>query len=101
MHLFMVHCGFYDTEVCDGLYESHVNFFVVAEDFQQARIKAKEHSLYQGKKMHIDGLQQLEAIEGFRVILESDASLEGKSRVRVDRYRGLAQKTAPRHQSLH
>lgn len=26
MNLYLAHCGFYDTEVCDGLYESHVNF---------------------------------------------------------------------------
>lgn len=41
MKLYMIHCGFYDPDLCDGLYEGHVNFFVAAESFEDARAKAK------------------------------------------------------------
>ena len=41
MKLYMVHCGFYDADICEGLYESHVNYFVAAEDFAGARARAK------------------------------------------------------------
>jgi len=40
MQLYLVHCGFYDVELCDGLYESHVNFFVAAKSFEDARVQA-------------------------------------------------------------
>ena len=40
MKLYLVHCGFYDKDICDGLYESHVNFFVSADHFEEARQKA-------------------------------------------------------------
>ena len=41
MKVYLVHCGFYDPELCEGLYEGHVNFFVAAESFDDARAKAK------------------------------------------------------------
>ena len=31
MKLFMVHVGFYDEEVGEGIYESHMNFFVACQ----------------------------------------------------------------------
>ena len=31
MKLFLIHVGFYDHEVMDGLYEQHSNYFVVAK----------------------------------------------------------------------
>lgn len=100
MKLYMVHCGYYDGEVFDGVYESHVNFFVVAESFEEARAKAKANPLYQNKRMHVDGLQQLDAIDGYRLQLEEDTTLDGRSHVLTDRYRGLATKS-PEKSSLH
>jgi hypothetical protein len=41
MFLYLVHCGFYDSELSDGLYESHTNIFVAAESFEDARARAK------------------------------------------------------------
>lgn len=73
--LYMVHCGFYDQ----GIYESHVNFFVVASDFKTAKAKAKKLPEYLDKKMHVDGIQEITAVEGFRVKLEEDAALDGES----------------------
>ena len=90
MKLFLVHCGFYDSQMQEGMYEHHANLFVVAQSFQEAREKAKQDTQFRKRKMHIDGIQMLEAIDGYRVALEEDASLEGKSDVQTDRYRGLA-----------
>ena len=100
MKLYLVHCGFYENEVMDGVYESHVNFFVVAESFEDARARAKRNALFQKKRMHVDGLQQLDAIDGYRVALEEDRALDGKTQVLTDRYRGLAAKN-PEKPSLH
>ena len=93
--LFLVHCGFYDADLCDGIYESHVNFFVVAEDFQAARLKAKELAEFKGKRMHVDGLQEIEAVGGHRVRLEADASLGGANLVHSLKHRDLAPKPTP------
>ena len=30
MKLYMVHVGFYDVEVGEGIYESHLNYFISA-----------------------------------------------------------------------
>ena len=79
MKLYLVHCGFYDSEVCDGLYESHVNFFVSAETFEDARVRAKQIPEFAVKRMHIDGLQEIQAVNGFRVHLEHESSLDNKT----------------------
>jgi len=100
MKLYLVHCGYYDPEVMDGLYEGHVNLFVAAKSFEEARSKAKQDPLFQEKRMHVDGLQQIDAIDGFRVSLEEDRALDGRSNVQTDRYRGLAPKN-PEKPSLH
>ena len=39
MNLYMVHVGFYDPSVGEGLYESHMNFFVAATDVKEAKTK--------------------------------------------------------------
>lgn len=67
--LFLVHLGYYDKEISNGLYESHVNIFVVASDFNHARDIAKENELVKKHKMHIDGLQRVEMIQGYQVSL--------------------------------
>ncbi len=92
MNLYLVHCGFYDNEVCDGLYESHVNFFVSAESFEDARVKAKELPEFQAKRMHVDGLQEIQAVSGFRVRLEEDQSLENQTQIINFKHRDLAPK---------
>lgn len=92
MKLYLVHCGFYDTEVCDGLYESHVNFFVAAESFEEARSNAKLLSEFQSKRMHVDGLQEIQAVSGYRVSLEQDQSLDNKTQIINIKHRDLAPK---------
>ena len=92
--LYLVHCGFYDPELQDGIYESHVNVLVAATSFEEARAKAKLDPDFQKKRMHVDGLQEIEAVRGYRISLEEDASLEGKSLVTSNRHRDLAPKPA-------
>ncbi len=95
MKLYLIHCGFYDGEVFDGVYESHVNFFVAAESFEDARAKAKLNPVFHGKRMHVDGLQEISAVDGHRVVLEKDAALGGAGRVVGSRHRDLAPKEKP------
>jgi hypothetical protein len=91
MKLFMVHCGYYDKEVADGVYESHVNFFVVAESFEEARTNAKELAEFKRKQMHVDGMQEIIAVGGHQIrVGERDPKLEGQTRLLNYRPRGHA-----------
>lgn len=92
MKLYLVHCGFYDTDICDGVYESHVNFFVAAESFENARAKAKLLPEVQKKRMHVDGLQEIIAVNGYKVILTEDAATEGRTILLNHKHRDLAPK---------
>ena len=88
--LYLVHCGFYDNEICDGLYESHVNFFVAATNFEDARKKAKEIPEFQKKRMHVDGLQEIQAVDGFSIALTEDTQLAGQTLITNFKHRDLA-----------
>lgn len=92
MRLYLVHCGFYDPEIADGVYESHANFFVAAESFEEARLKAKEIPEVRAKRMHVDGLQEVEAASGWRVTLIEDPALQSQTLVKSSRHRDLAPK---------
>ena len=72
MRLFLVHAGFYDENVSGGFYESHTNYFVVAEDVKDAKFKAKEIPEYKKKKMHIDGIKELDTVNGYKIILKKN-----------------------------
>ena len=74
MKLYLIHTGFYDPNIMDGLYEHHTNYFVVAENVKDAKKKAKQNSIYKKKKMHIDGIQELNIIDGYRINLIWDDS---------------------------
>ena len=91
MKLYQVHTGFYDSDICDGLYESHANFFVVAEGFEDARKKAKDLPEFKRKRMHIDGLQEVQKVSGFNISLEP--SSDSKETIVVNyKHRELAPK---------
>ena len=87
--LFLVHCGFYDPGVCDGIYESHVNLFVVAESFESAKIRVRDIPVFKQRRMHIDGMEEIEAVNGARVHLEPDPALEGRTLTTSNRHRDL------------
>jgi hypothetical protein len=80
MQLFLVHCGYYDQGAFEGVFEAHADLFVVAEDFVAAKARAKEHPEFKRRKMHVDGMLRVEAVDGYRVRLEEDASLGGETR---------------------
>jgi hypothetical protein len=88
--LFLVHCGFYDSEISDGVYESHVNYMVVADSFDDARVQVRLHPEFAKKKMHVDGMQWIEAVNGFKVQLERDPAYEGQSRINTKKHRDFA-----------
>ena len=69
MKLFQVHTGFYDPSISDGFYEGHTNIFVCAKDEKEARKKVKEKKEYQKFKMHIDGIQEINIVDDYKVEL--------------------------------
>jgi len=90
MKLFLVHCGFYDLDLCDGIYESHVNFFVAGHDFEDAKVKVKVLPEFKKKRMHVDGVQEVIAVQGYRMSLQEDKSLNGETILVSSRHRDLA-----------
>ena len=50
MKLFLVRAGFYDEKVSGGFYESHTNYFIVAEGVKEAKKKAKDIHEYKKRK---------------------------------------------------
>ena len=95
MKLYSVHCGFYDTE-CGGIYESHTNLFVAAESFEEARLQVKSLPLFKSKRMHVDGLEEIEVVDGFRILLVSDALYPQQTRIHGHRHRDLALQPQPK-----
>ena len=79
MNLYQIHCGFYDEEVSDGIYEFHVNIPVVARSIEEAKNKVRTISHFKNKKMHIDGIQEIKSIDGYRVTLTKDLELQSES----------------------
>lgn len=92
MKLYSIHCGFYDPEAGDGIYESHLNLYVAAESFEDAKLRAKALAIYKQKRMHVDGMQEIRTVDGFHVELRADAKLAGQTEVIGSRHRELAPK---------
>ena len=69
----MVHVGYYDQSIGEGLYETHLNYFVAAEDAKDAKNKAHQLSEFQERSMHIDGMKEISSVDGYKVTLEKDA----------------------------
>lgn len=92
MKLYLVHCGYYDSEVGDGLYENHVNYFVVAESFEDARTKAKVIPEFKAKQMHVDGMQEVQIVNGHKIKLEHSPDLNDQTSIINFRHRDFARK---------
>ena len=72
MKLYLVHTGYYDKSVGEGFYEQHTNIFIVAKDLRSAREKVKKNKDYIDKKMHIDGIKEIENVDGYVInVLQS------------------------------
>ena len=69
MKLFLVHTGYYDKSVGEGFFEQHTNIFVVAKNAYLAKEKVKQNKDYIEKKMHIDGIKEIENIDGYDIKL--------------------------------
>ena len=69
MKLYLVHAGFYDENISGGFYESHTNYFIVASDVKEAKLKAKKIPEYKKKKMHIDGIKEINQVDGYDISL--------------------------------
>ena len=65
----MVHVGFYDSSIGDGIYETHLNYFIAAENAKDAKAKAQSLEEFKSKSMHIDGIKEISNVEGYEVIL--------------------------------
>ena len=50
MKLYLIHVGFYDPNIMDGLYEQHANFFIVAKNKTIAKKKAQLKNIFKEKK---------------------------------------------------
>jgi len=77
MKLFLVHAGFYDDNVSSGFYESHTNYFVVASDVKEAKAKAKVIPEYKNLKMHIDGIKEIDVVDGYKISLHEHNESNG------------------------
>jgi len=89
MNLYSIHCGFYDEEISEGIYEFHVNITVVAETIEIAKKSVRENPIFRRKKMHIDGIQEIKTVSGYKIglILEADGS--GKTQIGSHLHRDL------------
>ncbi len=71
MNLYLIHCGFYDDEISDAIYEFHVNIPIAAVDIDSAKASVRLDPLFKKKKMHIDGIQEIRMVDGFEVVLQN------------------------------
>ncbi len=74
MKLFMVHCGYYDPEIAQGVYESHINIFAAGPTRESAVASVQDSALFKKRKMHVDGVQEIGEVDGpaatrFKVVL--------------------------------
>tara|TARA_Y100000996_G_C21970248_1_gene416102 strand:+ start:85 stop:366 length:282 start_codon:yes stop_codon:yes gene_type:complete len=76
MKLYLIHTGYYDKSIGDGFYEQHTNIFIVAKNAYDAREKVKQTKDYIDKKMHIDGIKEIENINGYDIQLNKNRNKE-------------------------
>jgi hypothetical protein len=65
--LYLIHCGFYEEELSDGIFEFHINIPIVAGTLDEAKQKVRLQPMFIKKKMHIDGIQEIQQVGGFAV----------------------------------
>lgn len=79
MNLYMVHVGFYDHSIGEGIYESHINYFIAAVDPKDAKRKVLSLEEFQKRSMHIDGIKEISKVDGYEVkLIESSEVKDGK-----------------------
>lgn len=70
MKLYLIHCGFYDEAIARGIYEFHVNLPILATSLEEAKARVRKNEEFQKRKMHIDGIQELNFVDGYEVVLQ-------------------------------
>ena len=70
MKLYLIHTGYYDKSIGDGFYEQHTNILIIAKDAYSAKEEVKKNKDYIEKKMHIDGIKEIENINGYDLYLK-------------------------------
>ncbi|MGZ3775043.1 MAG: DUF1543 domain-containing protein [Pseudobdellovibrionaceae bacterium] len=73
MKLFSIHCGYYDEDIFNGIYEFHINIPVAAVSVEEAKVEVRKIPVFKKKKMHIDGIEEIKSVNGYRIELISDA----------------------------
>ncbi len=53
------------------MYELHTQFLVPALSAAEAKAKTMTKDIFQAKKMHIDGIQEINQVEGYAITLQS------------------------------
>lgn len=91
MKLYLVHCGFYDQKIGDNIYEFHTNLFVVASSFEDAKSKIKLDPLFKKKKMHIDGMVEIDKVSGYKINLKKSKG-SGQDNLRFFDFKSLRNK---------
>ena len=89
MNLYMVHVGYYDPSIGEGIYENHVNFFIAAENPKKAKEKVLELKEFQDKRMHIDGIKELSYVDGYKVSLSEEKNPQKQEILSYDDSKGL------------
>jgi hypothetical protein len=69
MKLFSIHCGYCDEVISEGIYEFHINIPIVAKDLEEAKSKVRKNINFRKKKMHIDGIQEIKMVDGYKIEL--------------------------------
>jgi hypothetical protein len=69
MKLFLIHVGYYDSEV--GMYELHSQFLVAAATAAEAKASTMAKEVFKAKKMHIDGIQEINQVDGYAIDLQA------------------------------
>ncbi|AUR52017.1 DUF1543 domain-containing protein [Aquella oligotrophica] len=77
MKLFIIHVGYYDYDI--GMYELHSQFLVASDTAAAAKAKVMAKDVFKAKQMHIDGIQEINQVEGYSLSLQpSTQHIENK-----------------------
>ena len=76
MKLFIIHAGYYDDEI--GIYELHTNFLITARSINEVKSKVMDKEIFKKKNMHIDAVQEIDTVEGYKLHLTGSGTNDTK-----------------------
>jgi hypothetical protein len=89
MRLYLVHYGFYDEDLSDGIFEFHINIPVAAVNADEAKQKVRLDPTFTKKKMHIDGMQEIRSVGGSAITLGPLTQITNETPINSIPYRDL------------